>query len=73
MRVLIHEEAEIVAGGGVTQITSGIGDFFVNFGPGYLNSIVVALGAHSASVITTVTGVNAGGSNGGNGSNGSNG
>ena len=54
MRELTQEEAEFVAGGGISQTTSGVGgDFSFGVGSNYIYASVVA-GARNATITTIV-------------------
>lgn len=67
MRELTQEEAEFVAGGGISQTTSGVGDFNFGVGSNYIYASVVA-GASNATITTIVKGsVDFGGAKGSNG------
>ena len=60
-----------MAGGGISQITSGVGDFNFGFGSNYIHASVVAGATTNATITTIVEGtVNFGGTNGTNGLNG---
>lgn len=68
MRELTSEELGFVAGGGISQIPSGTGNFNFGFGSKFIHSSVVAGPTTNATITTIVEGTfNFGGANGANG------